>query len=43
MERQRSQTGVFSAALGVMTGFTITVHGRGTSPEPGGMREAMMR
>ena len=43
MERQRSHTGVFSGVFGVITGFTITVQGLGTSPEPGGMRAAMMR
>ena len=43
MERQRSHTGVFASVFGVMTGLTITVHGRGSSPEPGGMRAAMMR
>ncbi len=43
MERQRSHTGVFDSVLGVITGLTITVHGRGTRPEPSGMRAAMMR
>ncbi len=42
-ERQRSHTGVVVALFGVITGFTITVHGRGTSPEPSGMRAAITR
>src|SRR5260221_3869590 len=43
MERQRSHTSVFFCAFGVITGFTITVQGRGCRPEPAGMREAIMR
>src|SRR5688572_8158987 len=43
IDRQRSHTGVFASALGVITGLTITVQGRGSRPEPAGMREAMMR
>jgi len=42
-ERHRSQTGVFASLFGVITGFTITVQGRGWRPEPRGMRAAMMR
>src|SRR3954468_6321103 len=43
IDRQRSHTGVFASLFGVMTGLTITVHGRGSRPEPRGMRAAMMR